>query len=106
MKIFRIIAGTAVALVVIFFALPLFVKEPAEGVGQRACEARIRAMSKNPTTVSLGTPRYLLAANGQDQFMWTPANLQMQNGFGAMLGVKAICMTDRKTGKVVDLTLN
>lgn len=102
----KVIGGSIAAVVVIFLALPLFVKESPEDIGQRACETRIRLLSKNPTTVSFGTPRILAAANDQTQYMWTPASLQMQNGFGAMLGATALCMADRKTGEVTDLQLN
>lgn len=102
----KTIGWSIAALVVIFFSLPLFVKPTPEDIGQRACEERIRLLSKNPTTVRFGTPRILAAANDQTQFMWIPSSLQMQNGFGAMLGATALCTADRKTGKVTDLQLN
>jgi len=106
MNALKITGYCLVALVVGFFSLPLFIDKPAEQFAQQACEERIRLLSKNPETVRFGTPAHQQMDKGRDRFAWIPSSLQMQNGFGAMMGATATCIADRKSGAIVEMTID
>jgi hypothetical protein len=80
--------------------------------GIESCKQVIRAASKNPPTVefSFGNPHTEDAYKDGQSFglrlIWNRDQLQMQNGFGAMLGTRAECVIDRKTGEVLDLKID
>jgi hypothetical protein len=80
--------------------------------GIESCKQVIRAASKNPSTVefSFGNPHsedaYKDGESWGLRLIWDRDQLQMQNGFGAMLGTRAECVIDRKTGEVLDLQIN
>jgi hypothetical protein len=68
------------------------------------CEQAIKARSVNPTTVKIGDPKKSREVE-YAIFSWGPAELQMQNRFGAMLGVSAVCKVNLKTRGLVYLDL-
>lgn len=73
---------------------------------EQACKERIKLLSKNPVTVNIGTPGHSSLGDGKDLLTWSASELQMQNGFGAMMGTRAVCHVDRDTAKVTFVDFN
>lgn len=67
-----------------------------------ACESMIRLYSKNPATARISIIRPVPAGENRLTMTWTPATLQLQNSFGAMLGRHATCTYDTATDHVVE----
>lgn len=70
-----------------------------------ACEHVIRTYSKNPKTAKIGIVRPLPSGENLLTMKWTPETLQLQNGFGAMIGTHATCSYDTAIDRVVDFNV-
>jgi hypothetical protein len=107
---------TVATLVGAFIIFCVWNSQQSDEIEREACQHRITLMSKNPSTVKIGygnyEPQFDKNESGQlkraatDKFYWGRTELQMQNGFGAMLGVNAICTVDAKTHEVLDVKLD
>lgn len=104
MQTLKFIGLGAVALVSAFLIFGWSQSGTPEALGREACKDRIRLMSKNPSSVDFGLPVYRPGAS-RDEFEWSRDTLQMQNGFGAMLGTSAVCTVDKTTHAIVDMQL-
>lgn len=68
-----------------------------------ACEHAIKLYSKNPRTAKISIVRPQPSGENRLTMKWTPETLQLQNGFGAMIGTHATCTYDTEIDRVVDL---
>lgn len=70
------------------------------------CQQNIKRLSINPNTAEV--PRANAIDNGETwRFLWNnDSGLQLQNQFGAMIGVFGACSVDKATGKITNLRID
>lgn len=70
------------------------------------CENAIRSASVNPSTAVV--PHARAIDNGQSwRYVWLrDAGMQLQNGFGAMVGAAGACSVDKASGRITQLYVN
>ena len=112
-KVFVTAIGFVVAFFVIGFFLSQKYKSKARERGHAVteyqafsrCEEMIKRMSRNPSSAKISRVPGTLVGDTY-YFRWSPAEMQLQNGFGAMIGSSGSCQVDAKTGRAHDILLN